>query len=57
MISNIKLNRNFLKNKSLIKILNSIKKGIILNLIMSKIQNIKFMKNIGIEIIDNDNMF
>jgi len=57
MISNIKLNRNLLKIKSLTKIPNSIKKGITLNLIMSKIQNIKFMKNIGIEIIDNDNMF
>ena len=57
MISNIKLNRNLLKIKSLTKIPNSIKKGITLNLIMSKIQNIKFTKSIGIEIIVNDNMF
>ena len=57
MISNIKLNRNLLKIKNLIKIPNSIKKGITLNLIMSKIQNIKFTKSIGIEIIVNDNMF
>ena len=57
MISNIKLNRNLLKIKSLIKIPNSIKMGITLNLIMSKIQNIKFTKSIGIEIIVNDNMF